>query len=332
MACFDNVVALKELCPEQTTFSGIYLNDVGITKSFIDSVITKDYTGIADFVTSKTSHAINVVKSMVYGKFGNKINASSLITGHRLGFTQKNLTDQAGSGYKGIYITLNNFSNFINLELSEISLHVNTNGTVPVHVWDVNQNKLLETVNVTAVSGKIATVYPHKLFYSDGKPLSLFIGYDATGITSKTTYIREGQCCGVTSCNTSFLSSTGATNSTGTFIDEDISAIAHTAGLSIQYSLVCDPYAWMCSYGRVLALPIAYKIGSEMYLHGIQNAINSRSSNNTNLNVESLKETQSFYELQFREQMDAILHNMHVPSDNVCFQCKTPAKTAIVLP
>lgn len=332
MACFDSVVTLKELCTEETPFSGIYLNDVGITKSFIESVITSDYANTEAFVTSKVTHAINVIKNAVHGRYGNKINSSSLIHNHRLGFTQNNLSVQSGGDWKGIQMTLNNFSNFINLELSEISLHVNTNGTVPVHIYDLFQNKLIETIPVTAVSGKIATVYPHKVIQSDGKPLNLFIGYEATGITSNTTYVRENQCCGITSCTTSFMTAKGVTNATGSFTEEDMTAIAHTAGISLVYSLSCSLSAWMCSYAQVFALPIAYKTAAEMYAHAILNAVNSRSSNNTNLNVELMKEAYIRYEDLYKEQIESLLHNMHVPTDNVCFQCKSPARTAIVLP
>jgi len=330
MACFDNVVALKELCPEQETFSGIYLNDVGISRSFIESVITSDYTGIADFVTSKTNHAINIIKNAIHGRYGAKINSTTLVHDHRLGYTENNLANQTGGDWKGVQLTLANYSNYINLNLSEVSLQVHTNGTVNVLVYDLYQNTLLYTIPVTAVSGQIVTVYPHKIIESNGKPLNLFIGYNATGITSKTTYIRKGQCCGNVTCTNQYLTAKGVTNSTGAFIDEDMTAINHTAGVSVVYSLNCDPYAWMCAYARVLALPIAYKIAAEITLHGIQN--NLRSTNTTNLNTEQLKENHGFYELQFREQLDAVLHNMNVPTDSVCFQCKSPAQTAIVLP
>jgi len=111
-----------------------------------------------------------------------------------------------------------------------------------------------------------------------------------------------------------------------------MTAMNHTAGLSLVYSLNCDPYAWMCAYARILALPIAYKVGAEIMNHAIQNAQNNRSSNNINLNMDQLKENHGFYELQYREQLDAILQNMNIPADNVCFQCKSPSKTSIILP
>jgi len=332
MACFDEVVALRELCPEQETFSGIYLNDVGITRKFVESVITEDYEGIADFVTSKTGHAINIIKNAIHGRYGAKINSTTLVHDHRLGFTQNNMATLAGGDNKGIQVTLSNYSNYINLNLSELSLQVNTNGTVPIVVYDLYQDKLLYTIPITAVSGQIVTIYPHKIIPSDGRPLNLFIGYDATGITSRTTYIRQGQCCGNTSCTNSYMTAKGVTNSTGVFIDENMTSINHTGGLSLTYSLNCDPYSWMCAYARVLALPIAYKTASEMMLHGIQTAINDRSTNNTNLNVDTMKENQAFYELQYREQIDSVLHNMNIPTDSVCFQCKSPSRTAIILP
>jgi len=332
MACFDDVVALKELCDEVTPFSGTYLNDIGITRSFIESVITSDYTDIQDFVDSKIRHAGAVIAASVHGRYGSKIQTTSLIHDHRLGYPKDNLPVQTGGNHRGIQITLNNYAQFVNLELSQVSLHTNYNGTIPILVYDLYQNKLLETINVTAVTGQVATVFPHTLIPAQAKPLNLFIGYDSTGINSYTTYIRENQCCGVTSCTTSFMTSKGVTNSTGTFIAEDMVGINHTSGLSIVYSLHCDPLAWMCAYARVFALPMAYKIGSEMYLHGIQNAMNERSSNNTNLNIELMRETQQFYEMRFREELDSILGSMNLPKDNACIQCKPPARTAIAMP
>lgn len=332
MACFDGIVALKELCDEQIPFSGKYLNDVGITRNFIDSVITSDYDDIQDFVDSKVNHAIDLVRQTIASKFGNKINASTLINNHRLGYTQHNMAIIAGGDFRGIQVTLNNKSNFINMELSEVSLQVDFTGSVDILVYDLYQNKLLETIPISAVAGEIVTVYPHVLFESSGKPLNLFIGYDSDGIDSITTYIRDNQCCGITSCTTSYLTSKGVVNTSGTFTHENMTGINNTAGLSVVYSLACDPYAWMCSYARALALPIVYKTASEMYLHGIQNGINDRSSNTTNLNEAKMIEVQKFYEIQYLEQIESVLHQMNVPKDSVCFQCKSPAISAIAIP
>lgn len=137
MACFDGVVALKELCPEQESFSGTYLDDVGINRYVIESIITLESDGLADFVTSKTNHAINIIKNAIHGRFGNKINSTTLVHDHRLGFTQNNMATLAGGDWKGIQITLANYSNYINLNLSSVSLQVNTNGTVPILVYDL---------------------------------------------------------------------------------------------------------------------------------------------------------------------------------------------------
>lgn len=337
MACFDDVVALKELCSETVPFSGIYLNDVGITKKFIESVNTSDYQiqgedAVQNFVTSKTNQAIRVIKNAIFGRYGNRINATSLITDHRLGFTQDNMVTVAGGNHRGIQITLRNTANHVNLNLSSVSLQVNVTGTVNILIYDLLQNKLLYTLPVSAVSGQIVTIYPHTVIESYGRPLNLFIGYNAAGVDSVQTYIRDGQCCGISSCTTSFMSAKGVTNSSGTFTNENMTQINNTAGLSLTYSLVCDPYSWMCDYAMVLALPIAYKTASEIYLHGIQNGLNERSSNNVNLNMEQMKETQEKYEFMYREQLDSVLHNMNLPSESICFQCKSPARTAVVLP
>lgn len=333
MGCFDNIVALKELCTDIEPTSGIYLNDVGITKAFIGSVITSDYNdNTQEFVDSKVNQAIRIIKNAVHSRYGNKINSTTLIVDHRLGYTQDNLVNVAGGDWKGIHVKLSNYSNYINMHLSSISLQVMTTGTVNILIFDLFQNKLLYTLPISAVSGEIITIYPHKVIESSNRPLNLFIGYNAAGISSIQTYIRDGQCCGITSCTTSFMTAKGVTNASGVFVEQNMASLNHTAGLSLVYSLNCDSYSWMCAYNQVLALPIAYKAASEIYLHGIQNGLNGRSSNNVNLNVEQMKETQEKYEFLFREQLDSILLNMNMPTDSVCFQCKTPAKTAIVMP
>lgn len=332
MACFDNIVALKELCTDTEPFSGIYLNDVGITKAFITSILTSDYETIQEFVDSKVNHAIRIMKNAIHAKYGNRVNSSSLISDARLGFTQKNLVSIAGGNFRGIHLTLNNSSNYINFNLSSLSLQINTTGTVNILVYDVYQDKLLYTIPVSAVAGEIVTVNPHKIIASDGNPLNLFIGYDATGISSITTHLRDNQCCGVSSCTTSFLKAQGVTNSAGVFKDENFSSINHTSGLSLVYSLNCDSFAWMCAYAQPLALPIAYKAAAEMYDHASKNALNFRSSNNVNLNMEQIKQIQEKYEFMFREQLDSLLHNMNLPQDSICFQCKTPSRSAVILP
>lgn len=332
MACFDNVVSLKELCETPDTFSGIYLNDIGVTRQFIEDIITSDSTHITDFLSGKITHALRVVQSAVHAHMGGRINANTLITSHRLGWPLNNTPTSAGGDWKGIQLTLNNYSNFVSLELSQLSLQVNTTGTVPVRVYDLYQNVLLDTINVSAVSGQVVTVYPHKVYQSEGRPLNLFVGYNATGITSVTTTIRQNQCCGIVACTNEYLQAKGVTNTTGHFIDEDCTGIAHTGGVSLVYSLSCDTYSWMCGYARALALPIAYKVASEMYLHGILNAVNSRSSNTVNLNVEQMNQAQAFYEAQYNQLLNNVLHNMVIPSDNACFNCNAPVRSAVIMP
>jgi len=332
MACLDNIVSLRELCEEPETFSGIYLNELGITRAFIESVITSDYDDPADFLEKKTAHSIKIVQTAIHSIFGASVRSTSLVHDHRLGYTAKNMPVSTGGDWKGIQLTLSNYSNYINVELASVSLQVNSSGTVSILVYDLYQNKLLETIPVTAIAGEIVTVYPHSIYQSDGRPLNLFIGYNATGLTSITTYIRENQCCGNVTCTNQYMQAKGVTNNTGHFIDEDMSGMGHTAGLSLVYSLSCDPYSWMCSYARVLALPLAYKIASEMYQHGIMNAVNYRSSNTTNLNVDGMNATRLFLESEYDRLMKSLLENMRIPEDSACFQCNAPTRTAIVLP
>lgn len=334
MSCFDQVVSLKELCTTQETFTGVYLNDVGITKAFIEDIITSDYVDVQEFVDSKIAQAIRIIQIDAAARFAGRINATSLINSHRLGWTVDNIPTQAGGDWKGITICLSTQAAFTNLELSQLSLQVLHNGNVPVHVYDLNQNKLLDTINVTAVSGEIITVFPHVEYPSDGRALNLFIGYDATGISSVKTTIVQNQCtsCGYYSCVNEYIRAKGVTNSTGHFVDQNMTTIDHTGGLSLVYSLRCDMQSWLCTFARALAIPIANKVAVEMYQHGIRDALNRRSSNTTNLNVDHMKETLNQYEFEYQKHMTTILGNVQMPTDSPCFTCNAPVRTAVVLP
>lgn len=334
MACFDRVISLIGLCETPETFSGIYLNDIGVTRQFIDDVITDDYRDEKDFLEKKIASSMRIIKSRIHAYHGSLIKSGSLVAQHRVGYTAENTPISTGADHRGIQITLNNYSNYINLELSQLSLHVDVNGTVPILVYDLLQNKLIDSFNVTAVANQIVTVFPHKAYSSELGPLNLFIGYDATGINTVTTSINKnsGGCCGgSTTCATQYLTAKGVSNDQPEFIDQNMAALTHTSGISLVYSLSCDPYSWMCGYAQVLAPAIAYKVASEIYRHGIITK-KQRSSNSQNLDAETMKEVQLFYEGEYDVQMKSILSAMRIPSDSVCFQCTAPVRHDIILP
>lgn len=331
MACFDNIVSLKELCDPVTPFSGVYLNDVGVSKSLFEDVITKDYESIQDFVDSLIRQATREVSTTVYNHFSAKVLSRSFVENARTGYTHKDYETVAGSGYMGIEMTIPNRANYFRFELSSLSLHLTTSGSVDLLVYDLDQDKLLDTIPITSVAGEIVTVYPHTIYTSPKKSLNLWIGYDATGLSSIKTTVSSAQCCGNYYQTRTYTTSRGASVS-GTFTIGNLSTLSHSAGISLTYSLSCDGEGWLCDYAYTLGLPVAYKVASELFRIGYMVSPNNRKNNSTILNADLLKENHAWHELKYRETMDALLKRIHLPNDSLCFECYSPVNFATAIP
>lgn len=324
MECFEDLIAVRDFCTETSPRSLIYMDDVGVSKDDMDAFHGPNYTDAEDYFTKRSDFAIKEIETLIYNHFNGQFLATSLIADHRLGVYGNSLTAEAGSNYMGIQMDFNQCDVYYKFEISEVSLRLNHSGDISVVIYDLLQNKLLNTLVVTAVNGEIVTEYLNEIYYSSKRPMNIFIGYNATGISSVHTPIKTGLCCGKRSCHNSYMTSNGATVS-GAFIDANTSTIDHTGGLSIVYSITCDHLKWMCAYSRSLALPIAYKTAQIMVSDALLNTGGERSTNSHTVNVDELSERYKFYTAKFNETFTSLMANMKLPA-NKCFSCNTPIR------
>jgi hypothetical protein len=332
MACFDNLIALKELCQGVTPVSGIYFNDIGVDLTLIESILTKEYSGSEAYIQAKQAIALKQIQLEVAAHFGPAIKTRTIIDNARVGYTYPNLVSVAGAAnHRGLSFSVYNQANYLNLEIASIDLHVDVTASVDVLIYDTDQSKLLATIPVDGVAGQIVTVYPHTLLTSGKKYLNLFIGYDSTGINSYKTATHKGQCCGVYSLTNSYVKAQGV-SVTGLFTDENFTALQDTAGVSVTYSLSCDSTSWMCAFAQLLALPLAYKTAAEVYRSALHIAPISRANSTTTVNQEIMNANWAWHEGKYREAMDSILRRMHLPKDSICFECDSYVRHQVILP
>lgn len=328
MACFDNIIALRETCTS-TTSSGYYLNDFGINKAEIEAIITNDYDSVQDYLDKKIEFTTNVVTNDIVTHFSN-VQAKTLIQSHRVGIFNKNLVTVTGGGYRGIHVNICNVDSFLEFHLAEVSTLTDFTGSLPILVYDLTQNKLLDTITVTSTAGNVSTSFPHKTYKTNRQGIDLWIGYDATGIDSYKTTIRSGSCCGRYTCTNSVTTSKGA-SITAPYVNSNLTTLPDTAGVSLLYSVSCDHKGWLCTYLQQIALAVGYKVCAEIMFTGANSAFNSRSTNMTTLNRDSLKMRFDFYEMKYRETMDNLLRNIKTP-EGICYKCTSPVTHATVLP
>jgi len=219
----------------------------------------------------------------------------------------------------------------LNFQVASLGLHVDFSGDVDVLVYDLNTNTLLDTITITAVAGQVVTVYPQKVYSSHYKNLNLWIGYDSTGIDSYKTVTRSTVCCGNFGRKTEYLASSGQ-SVTGDFISSNLTSLTTTSGISVNYSIWCDSEAWLCSYARLIATPVAHKVCAEIYRRGKMISPLTRTNNSTTTNADLMKENMEWHDYKYTEGMNLLMSTVHLPNNNACFVCDSRVNHKIILP
>lgn len=324
--CLDNLVAFQGGCDPISPTSGRYLSQIGIGKDSIDQYITREYASPLDFVNERKSLAIGKICNLLHSSFNPRYRANSLLKNFRVGLANDNKVAVAGGVYeKGIHYEFCDTSSYYDLFISELSLFVDVTQDVTVNVWDLYQNKVIDTIVVPCVAGEISRVYPAKTYSSQQKKLSLFFSYDATSIGSYKTSLQAGGC---TSCGGSdYISSTynrirtgyiptGSSKTLQNFI-----GLSETGGMSINHSLQCNHEDWLCGISGLLDIVLLYAWGASIIEFALYESGNRRVNTDVTLNKDILKERLDVYELKWRESLDNIIKNVKVPFDNRCFVC-----------
>ena len=332
--CWDNFIGVDSTC---TPISGSGYNfiDVGISKSELDSYIGAEFENGQELAQNKVNFAAKSVQSVLNTSFGGKFKIASLLDNQRVGVFQDNkIQDAAAAGtLKGIQLEVCNTQSYLNFNLTAISLQVENTGPVDVDIYDLIQDKLLDTVTVDTVAGQIVRIPVNFSYLANRQKLNLFIGYNAT-FPSYRTNVYQGGC---SSCNGSDwrFSSKYVRNQAGTIgvaspkLDQNVDSSNNTGGLSIEYGVSCDFSQWMCSIKASVALAVLYR-ASEMIM---SYALSQKQWNsNTAIRREDVKERKKEYGDEFKMQMAEVLSNMTIPTDSTCFQCDGPAKTTLKLP
>lgn len=339
LSCFDNIIALRGGCEDETSTSGLYSNDIDITYDFLNAIVTRQFSGAKDLHERKLAFSIKQVVSEVIGALTPNFHVGTLLQNQRIGFYQDDLKLIAGDGnLKGINIDLWNCQSYLNLFLSEISLQINQTQDVDVLVYDLIQNKLLDTITISCTANEISKAYPQKTYKSDRSKLNLFIGYDSTGLSSNTTYIKERLGCSNCGGGSNLISKNPYEWVGGVKIDSaaqkiksNLTHIGETGGLSVVHSLSCNHESWLCSYSNLMSMAILYRYGINILDFAANVSPNDRINTTVQINSEEIKNRLANLTQWYKDELKSVLGNIKTPTDKECFVCRTPARHVISL-
>src|SRR3990167_8786759 len=335
--CFDDIIGLRGSCTTPASTSGLWMDDIGIDLAELDSIINKSQIDSVDFFEKKREFALRQIIQLIHTHYSDKYKTNTILRSGRIGYGKENQEVVAASPLlKGIEIELCNEDSFVDVFISSISLQVNTNGVVNVLVYDLFQNKLLDTIAVTAVSGQTVTVYPNKTYKSVRKELDIIFVYDATNFSSVKTTVTQGGCksCGDggSMVNLNQYLSTRSISILGADakIESNLTASGDTGGLSLIYSIQCNYDEWLCTISNSVALPILFKTGYEIMDYAYNNSL--RLNTTTTINYEGLLKRREEYNARYQSSIEALLQNIKLPNDEKCFECRQKSKHVVILP
>lgn len=333
--CFDGIIEVKGNCQNRTSYSGVYLDPL-IKLSELDAIVGEEYENGEALFYEKRNYAIQSVTSLIHTHLQEKYKADSLLQSERVGRFQDNLQQVAAEAgkLKGIYVELCNDTSFVDFYLNFLEVQFDFTGNVDIFVYDLTQNKLLDTLTVAAEAEHIVQLYVNKAYKSDRKRLKLFIGYDTTSVPSFRTYSFHYTGCW--SCidyfyKNSYAKFCGATTSLASDkIVQNITRSGETFGLSLNYSINCNHEDWLCSYGRALAIPINLYTAREIAAYAIN--VSQQANPKTFIDAEKWKSRFEQFNADFENRFSSVMENINIPTDTRCFHCQPKLRHAISIP
>lgn len=332
--CLNNLVGIRTSCGDQTVSdSGLYLQDLPfINLKVADAIVTDQNSGYA-LMESKLNIAQNFMIEDVRSRMLPYFKAHSVVENDIVGYTADNMIAVTSSGrYSGVQLKINEYP-FLSVYISSISLFTDYTGDIPVKVFDLSQNKVVDTITVACVSGEITRLDIHKEYQTNGQTLNLLFAYDTTDINSYQTNVFNVGFIGAASCrgcarrrDTSngyiyaYAKSLGLLDSA---IDRNLQSENNTAGMSVTYSVSCSLDKWVCQQKNGFSMALLYRAGMEILKEfSMSNRVNSL----VTLRKEEVSNLEQYFESEYKKSMDNALKNMRIPND-ICFKCQKQIRT-----
>jgi len=327
MECLSGLVGIRGICTPDAPNSIFYINDLpNISVDEIDASINSESNSAISEITNKITLAGDLIAQRIRSHFNPRFKGDSIIQNGVIGFAKDNLEVIATqTGYligKQIQIKSNGY---LELFISSIGLHLPTSGTTNVFVYDLIQNKLLDTIPVATIADEISSVSVYKSYKTLGQDLNLFICY--AYVSSYKTILSRNNC---TSCTGHVYSNPYARFSNQSLLSSDTKIQDNLVGssengITFTYSVNCSFDPFICSSRHLLAEAIWWKAGELL----VMELLNSKRNNSiVNLYGVEHQAAMEAYSAAANASLVSLLQNMRLP-DNECFSCNKRVKLEV---
>lgn len=323
MSCITDLIELWDGCSQKDP-DKVYLQDIpGVTLSSFDS-LTDD-----EIKTSKelSDKVIRLGAERVLEKLRSFLNPrqkiSSIISNQVLGiYSESQKVKALNSGqYQGIQLLITEHP-FLSLFVESLKLFTVNAVNTEIKVFDLVQNKEIDSIPITTVAGEITEVFVKKEYKTEGQILNLIFMIDA-GLTN--VYEADISASGCLTCTRRLEQINNYVYSRGvkigvveSKIDQNLRSISHTGGLSLRYSLRCDNTSFICLNSYLFKRPVLYASGIELTDQIIYST--QRLNSLTTVRKDDAENLRADLDNRFSVSMESILQNMSLPN-NICYEC-----------
>ena len=328
MDCFTGLIGLRDHCGEDiiTSSSGLYINDLpGISIDGVDRKVNREYESAVDAIRKQMAVAEKILIGRARRALASKHEVTTLIDHHTAGEWKEQRSAQSAQAYKvGIQVKVPGAAQ-TDLSVSRVSLLVNFSGSVEVKMWDLFTGEQLQSQTITAVAGQEVVAQVAWTRKADGKPISVFIGYDATSVPTWQSSLGNKSCnCSGGHANLRYAH-LYTKKVAGSVLNGNLERQSGTSGLSIDLSLTCSMEHVLCAQSQLMALPLWYKTGEQLLTFMRFSDTLSLAGIAFNADYQELA---PMYAEDFEAHLQDVVQKIRLPK-GPCFSCKNLAKTAV---
>lgn len=337
MPCLDSLIGIRGYCEDTTGDSGLFIQDLPmITFKNADAAVSTEQSGFK-FLQDKIKMSGNYLMQDAVNLMAPYFRQSSVLENNVVGFYPENMKLVSGNNsfYQGIEVRIIEYP-YIEFFLSQISLFIDKTGSVDIKIFDLKQNKLLDTIPISATAGEIVTIDVNKVYKTNKQVLDIFIGYDSTGINSyQTNLYGINSVSGCRGCgagrsygNQFIMFYPRKISTAKSILNMNMESINSTSGLSVTYSLNCNIEPFLCSIKNRMAMPALHRAGMEI-LRELQ--VSDRLSTVVVFQKKEIADTMLYFENEYKKGMNNVFANLQLPSD-VCFKCNKIFGNGVAIP
>lgn len=320
MECLLNLVDFLDGTKTRDS-SKLYINDIpGFELSQPEYVVNGDQTDSLNFLEQCKKEAATRLLDEFTAHLNERAKYNSVLRNQRAGVFEQNLIERAAvsARYGGVQLSIASYP-YLSLYVDRIGLFTKNSVTTNIKVFDLQQGIELDSFPITTVGGEITYIQVGKEYKNNAQYLNLIFVID-TSLTP--TYNTITSSCGHCFYNLEALNQyiDGRGVSIGQSqqkIDTNIKGEGHTNGITLSYSIQCDPSYFICGMANRFANALRYLWFAEFNRWIVKS---TRGNSLTTIHKDDAIANVNEYEEKFAQSMKVVLANITIPN-NLCYSC-----------